>query len=176
MKQLITDYESQGRASSFQPGRPIEDRSIGAPAVLTERPPQQPAIMPVLPFTVTIAETTPSVKLAVTKGYYENFPMNTWTEIAATAATAGNKAYLVLEQDSNRAITSATVLVTTDDLDAVVIDGSNATSNVLLAEATTAGSPPVSTIRQHRNGNLTIGLWQINGSIVRWPETVGGAV
>lgn len=105
-------------------------------------------------------------------GAYQVGATGAWVTVPATAASAGSFAYLVIVQDYTRAVTSVYISVEASPLAAVVIAGDPevATSNVLLAEV--VGGE----IIQRRHGNFTLGLWQIDGDVARWTETLVGGI
>jgi hypothetical protein len=118
-----------------------------------------------LPLTVSITEEDPAIKLEVSAGAYQVGATGAWVRIPPTAATVGTRVYFVVEQDEDRAVTSAEIVIGTDVLDPVVITGSDATSNILIYDGT-----------QRRHGNFTLGIWQLDGDVVRWSETIVGEI
>ena len=123
-----------------------------------------------LPFHVSVAQTTPSVQLSVKGGGYQVGAEGAWVPLEATAASTGSYAYFVIVQDGARAVTSVTVTISATVLADVVISGSTATSNVLI------GRYADGELFQPRHGNFTLNLWQIDGDVVRWTETLAGSI
>lgn len=117
----------------------------------------------ILPLTVSITEEDPDIKLEVSAGAYQVGATGEWVYIPATAATVGTHVHFAIEQDVARAVTSAEIVIGTDVLDPVVVVGAVTTSNILIYDGT-----------QRRHGNFTLGLWQLDGDVVRWPETIVG--
>jgi hypothetical protein len=170
---------------------PIRDVAVGWQAqglpqkfnetmVQIERLLKQESSAPPLPFHVTKVMDGEILKLAVAGGAWQEGATGPWQTMAPTEAAAGNKAYLVIEQDENRDIVEdgVSIVVTSDVLDPIVIvpaadpDPETATSNVLLAEFPIE----VEELVQRRHGNFTLGLWQIDGDVARWPETLVGTI
>jgi hypothetical protein len=150
---------------------------------LRDRIPSAPQKMPPassikLPFTVRQSMDGETEQLSVSGGGWQEGATGTWESIGPTEAASGNKAYLVIEQDENRDIVEdgVSIVITSTELDPVVIvpaedpDPETATSNVLLAEVVEGK------LIQRRHGNFTLGLWQIDGDVARWPETLVGTI
>lgn len=157
-------------------GGQVRQSSGGTTIVVNPSPPAKLAEKIDIPFDVSssIGESEENL-LSVLGGAWQEGATGAWTTIGATAATAGEFAYLVIEQDSDRAITSVSISIEATALDPVVVSGGGtATSNVLLAEMLTVGDE--TKVVQRRHGNFTIGLWQIDGDVVRWPETLVGTI
>jgi hypothetical protein len=127
-----------------------------------------------LPFHASRIEDGEDSTISVLGGAYQEGAAGAWVVVPPTAATVGNFAYLVIAQDSARAITSVTVSIEAAALTPVVVSGSGTTSNVPLAEMVTVGDE--TKLIQRRHGNFTIGLHQIDGDVVRWPDTLVGTI
>jgi hypothetical protein len=138
----------------------------------------RPASSIKLPFAVSQSMDGETVQLSVSGGGWQEGATGEWVSIGPTEATEGDKAYLVIKQDENRAIVEdgVSIVITDTELDPVVIvpaedpDPETATSNVLLAEVVEGK------LIQRRHGNFTLGLWQIDGDVARWPETLVGTI
>ncbi len=147
----------------------------GVTIEIQPRAKQRPGVQ--LPFSVSKSEEGETVSMAVLGGAWQEGAVGEWQIVEPTPAEEGVFAYLVIEQDEDRAITSVSISIEAEALDAVVIvpaedpDPETATSNVLLAELDDDGE-----LVQRRHGNFTLGLWQIDGDVVRWPETVIGTI
>lgn len=137
-----------------------------------------------LPLAATLAATDPSNEISVLGGAYQVGAAGDWVVIPPTAAAVGDYAYLVVEQDENRDVTSVSVIISPTVLVPVVIDEAvppdpeTATSNILLGEVVSVGEgeEAVAEMLQRRHGNITLSLWQIGGDVVRWAETVVGEI
>jgi hypothetical protein len=116
--------------------------------------------------------------MSVAGGYWQEGADGNWTAIPATAANTGTHVYLILKQNVDGSLKGGA------DAPAIVV-GSELTPALLLDEdepyhVIEARVPIAKVIggflHQVRHGNFTLGLWQIGGSITRWPDTVVGSL
>lgn len=127
-----------------------------------------------LPLTVSEETISSARNLSALGGAYQEGSAGAWVVIPPTAAAPGDFAYLVISQNAARAITAVDVSIEAAALDPVTVSGATTYSNVPLAEIETVDS--VDKLIQRRHGNFTIGLHQIDGDVVRWPDTLVGTI
>jgi hypothetical protein len=149
----------------------IKKSPNGVTIEVQPRAKQRPGLQ--LPFTVSKALDGETVSLSVLGGAWQEGATGEWEIVPPTPAEEGVYAYFVIEQDEDRAITGCSISIQAEALEPIVIDeySDASTSNVLLAELDEEGE-----LVQRRHGNFTLGIWQIDGDVVRWPETVVGTI
>jgi len=132
-----------------------------------------------LPFTASLTITgegeTEETKLSLLGGYYQVGATGEWVEIPATAPTTGTLAYLVFIQTPTGELDEdgAEILITDTPLDPyTAIEEEETSFAVAVPIAEVSGERVI----QRRHGNFTLGLWQIDGDAIRWPETVAGSI
>lgn len=123
-----------------------------------------------LPFSVSI---TADGQTAVKGGYYQVGATGAWVAVDPPETAIGNYVYAIID-------------MTGDDLDATLqIEIRNAEYDEAVVLSETAPYPATRArvllasisgleVTQYRHGNFTLGLFQIDGSVTRWPETTAG--
>jgi hypothetical protein len=128
---------------------------------------------PELPFTAKYDAA--SGLMSLLGGYYQVGATGAWVEIPATAPTTGTLAYLVFIQTPTGELDEdgAEILITDTPLDPyTAIEEEETSFAVAVPIAEVSGERVI----QRRHGNFTLGLWQIDGDVIRWPETVAGSI
>lgn len=124
------------------------------------------------PYQVSIKTLTPTLTINILRGRWQAGAAGTWNNSASVTGTGGF-AYLKVTQDASRNVTEVVSLVSATSKPYVeVVSPSVIISYIPLAEIVTEGD--VLKVKQLRYGNFTLGLWQIDGDVIRWTETVGG--
>lgn len=113
--------------------------------------------------------------ISLAGGAYQVGATGEWVAIPETEFTAGSFAYLLIEQDSGAAVTGVSIVIQSSAVsETLVLDSASpyhvTAAYVLLAEVVSG------VIVQRRHGNFTLGLWQIDGSVTRWPDAVVGSL
>lgn len=123
-----------------------------------------------LPFSVSV---TAAGLVSVRPGFYQIGATGEWIDVDPPSDQDGSHVYAIID-------------MTGDDLDATLtieIRGSAYDESVVLSE--TAPYPATQArvllatitngvVTQYKHGNFTLGLWQVDGSVTRWPETTAG--
>jgi hypothetical protein len=127
-----------------------------------------------LPFSASYNEQ--SGEMTVSGGYWQEGATGEWQPVSPTTAF-GTYVYLNITQEEDGTVVNA-VLNVTSEAEADVLDlQPGADPDVLYPQhayvllAQWSGS----TLIQRRHGNFTLGLWQIDGVVTRWPETLAGS-
>lgn len=114
--------------------------------------------------------------ISILGGTYQVGP-STINDVAPTEATAGDMAYLCIQQDADNAVVAVTPVVTSVSKDPTNLDIGGTFvewSNVLLAEVVGTGDDAY--LAQRRHGNFILTQWGIDGFVARWAETLVGSI
>lgn len=109
----------------------------------------------------------------VNGGWYREGAEGTWIEVEG-ATVSGVDAWIEITTDSDCAITGVSIVGGTMP-DVTTVTGSPAYVSVsrfqLCKTEGTGGAARLATMAE---GNMTIGIWDINGYAARWPSMQGG--
>lgn len=113
--------------------------------------------------------------ISVLGGRWREGDTGAWVDVDPTPATVGQFVYFKIEQDSALAVTSASIEVKPSAYDDVLLLSETAPYPVLEARVLIAEVVD-DVLRQYMNGNFTLGIHQIEGSVSRWPDVVIGSI
>jgi hypothetical protein len=126
-----------------------------------------------LPFDASYNATDGTI--SVLGGRWREGDTGAWVDVDPTPATVGQFVYFKIEQDSASAVTSVSIEIKPSAYDDILLLSGTAPYPVLEARVLIAEVVD-GVLRQDMNGNFTLGLRQIEGSVTRWPETVIGSI
>lgn len=118
-------------------------------------------------------------KISILGGTYQTGVDGAFVDVDPLEATTGTHAYLCVKQNSDGDVLDANTIleVVSEAKDPTNLDAGNdftEWSNILLGEVIGTGDSAY--FSQRRHGNFTLTLWDINGYVARWPETVIGSI
>jgi hypothetical protein len=133
----------------------------------------QPSQKVIYPYQVSIKDNDP-LTLKVLRGRWQQGAAGDWFDTEDEEGLGGF-AYLSITQDADRNVTDVTVTISTTAQPYVeYISASVIKSHVPLAEVVVEAGK--NKVKQYRYGNFTLGLWQIDGEVMRWTETLIGTL
>jgi len=122
-----------------------------------------------LPFSVSSANG----QLTVTGGFYQFGATGEWIEIAAPFSETGSHVYAVIDMDEDLE-GEMQLEIRSSAYDETLVVSESSPYNVTQARVLIALADSNGVVTQYRHGNFTLGIWQIDGNVTRWPETTAG--
>lgn len=107
--------------------------------------------------------------IAVRGAYWQDGATGPWNILEDSPAMPGTEVYLVIEQSPTLVSGPVAIQVRSDTPDPLLELNPSAPYNVTKAHVLIFSAAD-GTPRQYLTGNITLGIWQIDGSVSRWPE------